>query len=75
MTPAGFRPTKQDRRELAGQIATDSYPSLEAVFARGLAWVGYKNHLSENCDDPETSQRPALIDRVVTSATRLHRCG
>jgi hypothetical protein len=34
---------------------------------RGSAWVGYKIHLSESCDDPSQSQRPHLITHVVTT--------
>ncbi|WP_055630695.1 IS1182 family transposase, partial [Streptomyces hirsutus] len=121
---------EQERRDLAGQIATDGYRLLEAVFTptapawlrevpavgvlrtvwvqqftrtisdgaqevawrgkedlppsrvliaspydpqaryakkRGSAWVGYKIHLSESCDDPEASRRPHLITHVVTT--------
>jgi transposase len=41
----------------------------EARYAkkRGSAWVGYKIHLSESCDDPEASWRPHLITHVITT--------
>lgn len=47
---------------------------LEARYAkkRGSAWVGYKIHVSESCDDPAESQRPHLITEVVTTDATIN---
>ncbi|WP_235787260.1 IS1182 family transposase [Streptomyces mutabilis] len=48
-------------------IASPYDPDARYAKKRGSAWVGYKIHVSESCDDPEQSQRPHLITHVVTT--------
>ncbi|MEW2306995.1 IS1182 family transposase [Streptomyces sp. NPDC006655] len=48
-------------------IASPYDPEARYAKKRGSAWVGYKIHLSESCDDPAESQRPHLITEVITT--------
>ncbi|WP_316959493.1 transposase [Streptomyces sp. TRM68367] len=48
-------------------IASPYDPDARYAKKRGSAWVGYKIHVSESCDDPKQSQRPHLITHVVTT--------
>ncbi|MFE2282519.1 IS1182 family transposase [Streptomyces sp. NPDC059454] len=49
-------------------LITSPYdPDARYAKKRGSAWVGYKIHVSESCDDPKQSQRPHLITHVVTT--------
>ncbi|WP_434599927.1 IS1182 family transposase [Streptomyces sp. A5-4] len=48
-------------------IASPYDPEARYSKKRGSAWVGYKIHLSESCDDPEETHRPHLITHVETT--------
>ncbi|BBC38581.1 hypothetical protein SGFS_098750 [Streptomyces graminofaciens] len=48
-------------------VASPYDPQARYAKKRGSAWVGYKIHLSESCDNTEESQRPHLITHVVTT--------
>jgi transposase len=48
-------------------IASPYDPQARYSRKRGSPWTGFKVHLSENCDDPEHTDRPHLITHVVTT--------
>ncbi|MFB7560963.1 IS1182 family transposase [Streptomyces brevispora] len=49
-------------------LITSPYdPEARYSKKRGSAWVGYKIHLSESCDDPGEVHRPHLITHVETT--------
>lgn len=58
---------KDDLPPSGAMVASPYDPEAWYAKKRGSAWVGYKIHLSESCDDPEESKRPHLITHVVTT--------
>ncbi|MDL5206487.1 IS1182 family transposase [Streptomyces sp. ALI-76-A] len=58
---------KDDLPPSRAMIASPYDPEARYAKKRGSAWVGYKIHLSESCDDPGASKRPHLITHVVTT--------
>lgn len=48
-------------------IASPYDPEARYAKKRGSAWVGYKIHLSESCDDVTQVKRPHVITHVVTT--------
>ncbi|MEU3282863.1 transposase [Streptomyces antibioticus] len=53
--------------ETSSMVASPYDPEARYAKKRGSAWVGYKIHLSESCDDPGSSGRPHLVTHVVTT--------
>jgi transposase len=60
----------QDRTPSAELIASPYDPEARYSTKRGLAWVGYKVHLTETCDDGQ----PALITQVLTTPATTPDC-
>ncbi|MFI6006992.1 IS1182 family transposase [Streptomyces sp. NPDC051366] len=58
---------KDDLPPSRALIASPYEPDARYAKKRGSAWVGYKIHISESCDDPKESKRPHLITHVVTT--------
>jgi transposase len=58
---------KDDLPPSRAMVASPYDPEARYAKKRGSAWVGYKIHLSESCDDPVASKRPHLITHVVTT--------
>ncbi|WP_260695981.1 transposase [Streptomyces sp. IB201691-2A2] len=63
---------KDDLPPSRAMIASPYDPDARYAKKRGSAWVGYKIHLSESCDDPQESERPHLITHVVTSVATVN---
>ncbi|MFF4583688.1 IS1182 family transposase [Streptomyces sp. NPDC001373] len=53
-------------------IASPYDPDARYAKKRGSAWVGYKIHVSEGCDDPEEAKRPHLTTHVVTTEATVN---
>nr|WP_329375438.1 transposase [Streptomyces sp. NBC_01483] len=53
-------------------VASPYDPEARYAKKRGSAWVGYKIHLSESCDDPGEAKRPHLITHVVTTVATVN---
>ncbi|WP_406500947.1 IS1182 family transposase [Streptomyces sp. NBC_01590] len=58
---------KDDLPPSRAMVASPYDPEARYAKKRGSAWVGYKIHLSESCDDPGETNRPHLITHVVTT--------
>ncbi|WNZ14729.1 IS1182 family transposase [Streptomyces sp. 11x1] len=58
---------KDDLPPSRAMVASPYDPEARYAKKRGSAWVGYKIHLSESCDDPGSSRRPHLVTHVVTT--------
>ncbi|MFF4402961.1 transposase, partial [Streptomyces sp. NPDC001480] len=58
---------KDDLPPSRAMVASPYDPEARYAKKRGSAWVGYKIHLSESCDDPGELKRPHLVTHVVTT--------
>ena len=60
----------QDRAPAAELTASPYDPEARYSTKRGVAWVGYKVHLTETCDDDQ----PQLITQVLTTPATTPDC-
>jgi transposase len=69
--PAPLRWRAMDERAPSAEVIASPYdPDARYSTKRGIAWVGYKVHLTETCDDGQ----PAVITQVITTPATTPDC-
>jgi transposase len=69
--PGPLRWRAVDERAPSAEVIASPYdPDARYSTKRGIAWVGYKVHLTETCDDGQ----PAVITQVITTPATTPDC-
>ena len=69
--PGPLRWRAMDERAPSAEVIASPYdPDARYSTKRGIAWVGYKVHLTETCDEGQ----PAVITQVITTPATTPDC-